>query len=134
MNIYNSLTARDAAPSTTPYPQSVALLHKRRTFNLIDTPGLSFIPPSGVTAVRDSETRIARDVLLRNRGNISKIKDPLPAALYILSRTVMEDMIMLYNLPTVQPGDFDGFLASFARKEGALLRRVCTTSCVRGIY
>lgn len=74
--------------------------------------------------MEDAETRIARDVLLRNRGNISKIHDPLPAALYILSRAVMEDLLILYNLPAVQTGDYDSFLSSLARKEGALQKRV----------
>jgi nuclear GTP-binding protein len=123
--VYNPLAARDASPSTTPHPQSVNLSHKKRTFKLIDTPGLSFIPPSEPTATDDSEIRIAKDILMRNRGNISKIKDPLPAALYILSRAIMEDLIMLYNLPAVQAGDYDGFLTSLARKEGAVQRKVC---------
>jgi ribosome biogenesis GTPase A len=123
--IYSSLAARDAAPSTTPHPQSVNMLHKKRIFKLIDTPGLSFIPPSEPASTDDSEIRIAKDVLLRNRGNISKIGDPLPAALYILSRAIMEDMVMLYNIPAVQPGDYDGFLTSLARKEGAVQRKVC---------
>lgn len=127
MAVYSPLAMRDTAPSTTPHPQSVDLSHKKRTFKLIDTPGLSFIPPSNPAAADDPEIRIAKDVLLRNRGNISRIKDPLPAALYILSRAVMEDMIMLYNLPAVQSGDYDGFLASLARKEGAVQRKVCKT-------
>jgi nuclear GTP-binding protein len=125
--VYNSSTPRDrdgTAPSTTLYPQCVTLTHKKKTFKFIDTPGLSFIPPPQPDSIEDVETRIARDVLLRNRGNISKIKDPLPAALYLLSRAVMEDLLMLYNLPAVQAGDYDAFLSSLARKEGALQKRV----------
>lgn len=37
----------------------------------------------------------------------------------------MEDLIILYNLPAIQSGDYDGFLASLSRKEGALHKRVC---------
>ena len=127
MAVYNPSTPRDrdgTAPSTTLYPQCVTLTHKKRILKFIDTPGLSFIPPPRPDSMEDAETRIARDVLLRNRGNISKIKDPLPAALYLLSRAVMEDLLMLYNLPAVQAGDYDAFLSSLARKEGALQKRV----------
>lgn len=123
--VYNPLGPKaTAAPSTTPYPQSVSLQHKKRQFTFIDTPGLTFIPPPSATSTpEETEERIARDVLLRNRGNISKIKDPLPLALYILSRASMEDLILLYNLPAVTIGDFDAFLAGLARKEGALQKR-----------
>ncbi|KAG8807690.1 hypothetical protein FRC17_004318 [Serendipita sp. 399] len=121
--VYNPTGPKTAAGhSTTPYPQSIILSHKKRKFTLIDTPGLSFIPQAPSTA-EEIDQRVARDLLLRNRGNISKIKDPLPAALYILSRASMEDLLMLYNLPAVSSGDYDGFLASLARKEGALQKR-----------
>ncbi|KIM20373.1 hypothetical protein M408DRAFT_138654 [Serendipita vermifera MAFF 305830] len=124
LTVYSPLAQRDnSAPSTTPHPQSITLVHKKQSFKFIDTPGLSFIPPSDPGLMEDLETRVARDILLRNRGNISKIRDPLPAALYILSRATMEDLIMLYNLPAIQPGDYDGFLASLSRKEGALQKR-----------
>lgn len=132
--VYSPLSARDAAPSTTPHPQSVNLSHKKRIFKLIDTPGLSFIPPSEPITTDDAEIRIAKDVLMRNRGNISEIKDPLPAALYILSRAVMEDMIMLYNLPAVQSGDYDGFLTGLARKEGAVQRKVRVSVLILNLY
>ena len=72
----------------------------------------------------EAEERVARDILLRNRGNISKVKDPLPLALYVLARANMEDLIVLYNLPAVPTGDLDAFLASLAKKEGALQKKV----------
>ncbi|KAG8822856.1 hypothetical protein FRC19_005116 [Serendipita sp. 401] len=121
--VYNPIGPKTTTDhATTPYPQSINLSHKKRKFTFIDTPGLSFIPQVPSTA-EETEQRIARDILLRNRGNISKIRDPLPAALYILSRASMEDLLILYNLPAVGPGDYDGFLASLARKEGALQKR-----------
>jgi nuclear GTP-binding protein len=124
LSVYNPIgSSKSGAPSTTPHPQAVSLTHKKKTFKFIDTPGYSFIPNRHVDE-EERERSIARDILLRNRGNIVKINDPLPAALYVLSRARIEDMMMLYNLPAVQTGDYDAFLASLARKEGALQKRV----------
>jgi nuclear GTP-binding protein len=119
------------APCTTPHPQSLTLTYRKRTFKFIDTPGLSFIPPvpapSSTTDTDDEElrrqTRLAHDILLRNRGNISKLNNPLPAASYIFHRAALADLLVLYNLPAVAEGDLEAFLGSLARKEGALHKR-----------
>ncbi|PVG03543.1 hypothetical protein CPB86DRAFT_779261 [Serendipita vermifera] len=123
LSVYNPIgSSKSNAPCTTPHPQAVTLIHKKRTFKFIDTPGFSFIPSKHLDE-EEREKSIARDILLRNRGNIVKINDPLPAALYVLSRANTEDMLMLYNLPAVQTGDYDSFLAGLARKEGALQKK-----------
>ena len=123
------------APSTTPHPQSLTLTYRKLTFKFVDTPGLSFIPtapvpafpPSSTTDAEDEElqrqARLAHDILLRNRGNISKLNDPLPAASYIFHRATLTDLLILYNLPAVPEGDLEAFLGSLARKEGALHKR-----------
>jgi nuclear GTP-binding protein len=67
--------------------------------------------------------RLAHDILLRNRGNISKLNDPLPAASYIFRRAALADLLILYNLPAVPEGDLEAFLGSLARREGALHKR-----------
>lgn len=123
--VYNPLMKQiESSPSTTPHPQSVTLKYKNQSYRFIDTPGFPFIPSSGPKNPEEVETQRARDILLRNRGNISKIKDPLPAALYILSRAVVENIMVLYNLPAVQTDDYHGVLAGLARKEGALQKKV----------
>jgi len=125
------------APSTTPHPQSLTLTYRKLTFKFIDTPGLSFTPaapapafPSSSTSDAENEdeelrrqTRLAHDILLRNRGNISKLNDPLPAASYIFHRAALADLLILYNLPAVPEGNLEAFLGSLARREGALHKR-----------
>ena len=127
------------APSTTPHPQSLTLTYRKITFKFVDTPGLSFIPTAPAPALsppstsededkgEDEElrrqTRLAHDILLRNRGNISKLNDPLPAASYIFHRASLTDLLILYNLPAVPEGDLEAFLGSLARREGTLHKR-----------
>src|SRR5258706_1243603 len=123
------------APSTTPHPQSLTLTYRKITFKFVDTPGLSFIPTAPTPALSPSstsdaeveelrrQTRLAHDTLLRNRGNISKLHDPLPAASYIFHRASLADLLILYNLPAVPEGDLGAFLGSLARREGALHKR-----------
>lgn len=130
LTVYNPLSPKiTAQPTTTPHPQSINISHKKTTLRFIDTPGLTFIPPPSTSDTSDSQPfRIAHDILLRNRGNISKVKDPLPAAMHIFHRSSVEDIMMLYNLPAVPEGDFEAFLGSLARKEGALHKRVSLLS------
>ena len=125
------------APSTTPHPQSLTLTYRKTTFKFVDTPGLSFIPTAPAPALSQSstsdaededeelrrQTRLAHDILLRNRGNISKLNDPLPAASYIFHRASLADLLILYNLPAVPEGDLEAFLGSLARREGTLHKR-----------
>jgi nuclear GTP-binding protein len=123
------------APSTTPHPQSLTLTYRKHTFKFVDTPGLSFIPAASAPALPSSstpdaedeelqrQTRLAHDILLRNRGNISKLNNPLPAASYIFHRAALADLLILYNLPAVPEGDLEAFLGSLARREGALHKR-----------
>ena len=127
------------APFTTPRPQSLTLTYRKLTLlKFIDTPGLSFIPASPAptllprsTGAEDNEegeedrrqARLAHDILLRNRGNISKLNNPLPAASYIFHRAALADLLILYNLPAVAAGDLEAFLGSLARREGALHKR-----------
>ena len=72
--IYTSTTTSSRGPSTTEFPQEVhfELLEKRVRF--IDTPGLLWEP--------DPLARV-RDVLMRNRGRIDRIKDPMPSGMSV---------------------------------------------------
>ena len=115
-------------------PQSLTFTHRKLIFKFVDAPGLSFIPappaaalpPSSTSDVEGEDedenyelrrqTRVAHDILLRNRGSISRLNDPLPAAPYIFHRATLADLLILYNLPAVAEG-------ILARREDALHRR-----------
>ena len=88
----------------------------------IDTPGLAWqrseeVPPE------DIERRRGQDVLLRNKGRIDRLKDPLPAVSYIVSRAETEDLMVFYSLPAFAKGDVDAFLMGVACAQG-LIKKV----------
>jgi len=88
----------------------------------IDTPGLAWQPSEEVSH-EEKERRRARDVLLRNRGRIDRLKDPLPAVSYIVSHAETEDLMVFYGLPAFAKGDADAFLMGVARAQG-LIKKV----------
>ena len=93
----------------------------------IDTPGLAwqlFEEASPEERLR----RRSRDVLLRNKGRIDRMKDPIPAASCIVSRAETEDLIVLYGLPAFTKGDVDAFLMGIARSQG-LIKKVSQAHC-----
>jgi ribosome biogenesis GTPase A len=59
------------------HPQEVAVAAAGRFIRLIDTPGLFWEYPEDASE-EDAVTLKARDVLLRSRGRIDHLKDPLP--------------------------------------------------------
>ena len=84
-SLINSLLKRSALPiytltsssggfSTTEIPQEVILDVDSQKIVLIDTPGLSFVSDDQSTL----EEFRARDILLRSRGRIDRLKDPYP--------------------------------------------------------
>lgn len=86
----------------------------------IDTPGLAF---SEEAVPEDRERHRAQDILLRNKGRIDRLKDPMPAVAYIVSRAETEDLMVFYSLPAFTNGNVDAFLAGVARAH-ALIKRV----------
>jgi len=85
----------------------------------IDTPGIV----ASTNEVSTAEERLsfaARDMVLRNRGKMDKISDPLPGTTYILSRANTEDLMVHYNIPAFIPGDITAFLRSVARSTGRI--------------
>ena len=87
----------------------------------IDTPGLAWQPSE--EAPPEEKERRAQDVLLRNRGRIDRLKDPLPAVSHIVSRAETEDLMVFYGLPAFAKGDVDAFLMGVARAQG-LIKKV----------
>jgi nuclear GTP-binding protein len=92
------------------------------TIVFIDTPGLTW-QLSEETAPEERKRRRAKDVLLRNRGRIDRLKDPLPAVSYIVSRAETEDLMVFYSIPAFAKGDVDAFLMGVARAQG-LIKKV----------
>ena len=64
-------------PSTTMYPQEVTVNVGGNSILLIDTPGLFWEYPEEASK-EDAAILKARDILLRSRGRIDHLKDPLP--------------------------------------------------------
>jgi nuclear GTP-binding protein len=88
----------------------------------IDTPGLAW-QPSEEASPEERLRRRARDVLLRNKGRIDRLKDPIPAVSCIVSRAETEDLMVFYGLPAFTKGDVDAFLMGVARSQG-LIKKV----------
>lgn len=107
-----------------------------RKINLVDTPGVSLQGDQD-----HDETLKTRDMLLRCRGRVDKVKDPIPAGKspllmsvcplisahyftfpveHIVSRADTHDLMVQYNLPAFAPGDCSAFLAGVARSTGLL--------------
>ena len=68
-----------------------------RPIVFIYMPGIAW-EPSEEASLEESEGRRAQDVLLRNRGRIDRLKDPIPAISFIVSRTQTEDLMVFYGL------------------------------------
>lgn len=72
-----TLASSSRGPSTTEVPQEVTLEIDSQKVVLIDTPGLSFISDEDADQSTLEEFR-ARDILLRSKGRIDRLKDPHP--------------------------------------------------------
>ena len=78
--VYKLSNKPTQTPSTTMHPQEVSLPAAGSTIRLIDTPGLFWEHPEDASK-EDAAFLKARDVLLRSRGRIDHLKDPLPACM-----------------------------------------------------
>ncbi|KAL1744619.1 hypothetical protein HDZ31DRAFT_82542 [Schizophyllum fasciatum] len=105
-----TLATSSRGPTTTEVPHEVALGER---IAVIDTPGLSWVPlphdDESANAVR------ARDILMRNKGRIDRLKDPEPAVDHFVARATTEDLMLLYNLPAFLKDDSTAFLTGVAR-------------------
>jgi nuclear GTP-binding protein len=100
---------------------------------LIDTPGLAW-QPSDETLSEVRERHRAQDILLRNRGRIDRLKDPMPAMANIVSRAETEDLMVFYSLPAFAKGDVDAFLVGVARAHGLIKKVAPDTSCALVVF
>ena len=110
-----------------------------RRVRFIDTPGLQFVRAASLKD-EEKEAMRARDVLLRCRGRIDRLKDPLfggrwrdafgmhtltmlRIVTHIVTHADTQDLMLAYSLPMFLQGDVTGFLAGLARV-GGLIKKV----------
>ncbi|KAG0692690.1 P-loop containing nucleoside triphosphate hydrolase protein [Suillus ampliporus] len=122
-NINSAITAK--GPYTTTSASELVLESPDKTgvkVRLIDTPGLEYVRAEGVED-QEREMARARDILLRSRGRIDRLKDPLFAVTHIVSRADTQDLMLAYSLPAFSKGDPTSFLAGMARASGLIKKR-----------
>ncbi|KAG2127723.1 P-loop containing nucleoside triphosphate hydrolase protein [Suillus bovinus] len=124
--IYNLNSATSAkGPYTTTSASELVLEFpdkKGAKVRLIDTPGLQYVRAEDIEEQEKEMTR-AKDILLRSRGRIDRLKDPLFAVEHIVSRADTQDMMLAYSLPAFSKGDLTSFLAGMARASGLIKKR-----------
>lgn len=139
-----TLTSSSRGPTTTIMPQEMSIEVEGKTIRFIDTPGFTW--DTDKTSPEADEIR-ARDILLRNKGRIDRLKDPLSpgtssfyanyliiiiststiSVSHLVSRANPEDLMLLYSLPAFPKGDIDAFVSGVARSQ-QLVRKVSTPS------
>lgn len=124
--IYNlNSTISTKGPHTTTTASELVLEFpdkKGVNVRLIDTPGLEYVRAEDVEE-QEKEMARARDILLRSRGRIDRLKDPLFAVEHIVSRADTQDLMLAYSLPAFSKGDPTSFLAGMARASGLIKKR-----------
>ncbi|KAH7930070.1 hypothetical protein BV22DRAFT_1109507 [Leucogyrophana mollusca] len=124
MPIYNPLSSASAkGPYTTITAQEVVIEAPGSTdikVKFVDTPGLGYVRQEDG---EDREETRARDILLRSRGRIDRLKDPLFAVTHIVARADIQDLMLAYSLPAFTKGDPNAFLAGMARVNGLVKKR-----------
>ncbi|KAI0334913.1 P-loop containing nucleoside triphosphate hydrolase protein [Cubamyces sp. BRFM 1775] len=122
LQTYRLTSTPSDSPTTTSHPQEVTLELDNKQVRLIDTPGLSWQPVEDASEEDRNRTR-AKDVLLRSRGRIERMKDPSFVLSELVSRANREDLMLMYNLPIFTEGDANAFLAGVARANGFVKKR-----------
>ncbi|KAK7061366.1 guanine nucleotide-binding protein-like 3 [Favolaschia claudopus] len=110
-----TLATSSRGPTTTGYAQEVTLDVNGKSIRFIDTPGLSWAVDSDSEDTNSTDNLRARDVLMRSKGRIDRLKDPVSAVQHIVARSNTEDLMLHYSLPAFAAGDTDSFLSCVAR-------------------
>lgn len=117
-----------------------------KPIRFIDTPGLTWSAATTNVESDSLEGLRARDILLRSKGRIDRLKDPsftsmflacsisfarsltlgsgFHAVTHIVSRASAEDLMLIYSLPAFTKGDCTAFLSGVARSNH-LVKKVC---------
>ncbi|KAF9474929.1 hypothetical protein BDN70DRAFT_884317 [Pholiota conissans] len=117
-----TLSSSSRGPTTTELPQEVDLEAEEQKLLIIDTPGLSFVHGESEDPTAIEESR-ARDILLRSKGRIDRLKDPNPPVSQIVARANVEDLMLFYSLPAFVKGDLSSFLSGMARAHQLVKRK-----------
>ncbi|KAG6864206.1 hypothetical protein C0991_011570 [Blastosporella zonata] len=107
-------------PRTTELPQEVVVEAAGKQIRLIDTPGLSWEVDE---TAENLDALRARDILLRSKGRIDRLKDPTSVVQDIVARSNAEDLMVLYSLPAFAKGDPTSFLSGVARSNQLVKKR-----------
>lgn len=112
-----SLSSSSRGPTTTELPQETTLEVAGKQIRFIDTPGLSFAAHDDEEEghAQDQNEIRGRDILLRNKGRIDRLKDPSFPVAHIVARGNAEDLMLLYSIPAFAKGDAEAFLSGVAR-------------------
>ncbi|GBE79130.1 hypothetical protein BKA93DRAFT_139941 [Sparassis latifolia] len=105
--------------TTTTHPQEVEIEFEGKQIRLIDTPGVSWHPVPDDSRETTEKIR-AQDILVRSRGRIERLKNPVPVVAAIVSRSDREDIMLFYNLPAFADRDTNAFLSGVARSNGLI--------------
>ncbi|KAI0786475.1 P-loop containing nucleoside triphosphate hydrolase protein [Abortiporus biennis] len=117
--VYKLSSTHTDAPTTTPYAQEISLEVDGHQLRIIDTPGWSWVPSVG-SSNTDAEVVRARDILLRSRGKVERLKDPIPVVNEIVSRANKEDLMLFYSIPAFPDNDVISFLTGVARANNVI--------------
>ncbi|KIK65687.1 hypothetical protein GYMLUDRAFT_56349 [Collybiopsis luxurians FD-317 M1] len=115
-----TLASSSRGPTTTTMPQELTTEVEQKILRFIDTPGFAW--DSDKTSSEADEVR-QRDILMRNKGRIDKLKDPLGPVAHLVSRANAEDLMLLYSLPAFPKGDVDAFVSGVARSQQLVRKR-----------
>ncbi|KAF5393690.1 hypothetical protein D9757_000369 [Collybiopsis confluens] len=115
-----TLASSSRGPTTTTIPQEITTEVEGKTLRFIDTPGLTW--ESDRTSSEANQVRY-RDILMRNKGRIDRLKDPLGPITHLVSRANSEDLMILYSLPAFPKGDVDAFISGVARSQQLVRKR-----------
>ncbi|TFY66015.1 hypothetical protein EVG20_g5076 [Dentipellis fragilis] len=118
--IYNlASSSPNQGPTTTAHAQETTLDLNGKQIRLIDTPGIAWQrDDDDRQAPEDIERSRARDILLRSKGKLDRLKDPEPAVTHIVERAEQQDLMVFYNIPAFAKGDTGAFLSGVARANG----------------
>ncbi|KAF7776804.1 hypothetical protein Agabi119p4_5197 [Agaricus bisporus var. burnettii] len=122
-----TLSTASRNPTTSVLPQEITIETQGKPIRFNDTPGLIWSTGSeeggSVNPESESDNLRIRDILMRSRGRIDRLKDPLPVVSHIVSRANTEDLMVMYGLPAFKSGDGTAFLSGVARSNRLVKKR-----------